>query len=92
VKLNLLEATSLKPDYLKLNPTASWPTLALTERSSSIQPSSAEYLDEVEPELTSRDTRRARPHAALMHFIDEMPAAAVPCPPSNLASCRAFRR
>jgi glutathione S-transferase len=87
VRLNLLEGDQLKPNYLKINPNGVVPTLdhngAIVTDSTVI----TEYLDEVSlagsftPE---NPVARARMRA-LMHFIDEMPAAAVRVPTFNLA-------
>jgi len=94
VKLNLLEGDQLKPDYLKLNPNGVVPTLdhdgAIIVDSLVI----AEYLDEVAPENSftpDGPLRRARMRA-LMHFIDEMPAAAVRVPTFNLAFLPSFQK
>ncbi|MGA8997803.1 MAG: glutathione S-transferase N-terminal domain-containing protein, partial [Pseudolabrys sp.] len=79
VKLNLLEGDQLKPDYLKLNPNGVVPTLdhngAIVIDSNVI----TEYLDEVAPEnsFTPEDPVERAHMRTLMHFIDEMPAAAV---------------
>ena len=77
VKLNLLDGDQLKPDYLKLNPNGVVPTLdhdgAIVTDSTVI----TEYLDEVVPENSftpENPVTRARMRA-LMHFMDEMPAA-----------------
>lgn len=100
VKLNLLEGDQLKPDYLKLNPTGVVPTLdhdgAIVIDSNVI----TEYLDEVAPDnsFTPEDPVARARMRSLMHFIDEMPAAAVRVPTFNLAflpnfqkmSCEAF--
>ena len=93
VKLNLLEGDQLKPDYLKLNPNGVVPTLdhdgAIVTDSSVI----AEYLDEVEPDasFTPEDPVRRARMRTLMHFIDEMPAAAVRVPTFNLAFLPKFQ-
>ena len=87
VKLNLLAGDQLKPDYLKLNPNGVVPTLdhdgAIVIDSTVI----TEYLDEVAPQVsfTPEDPVARARMRALMHFIDEMPAAAVRCPTFNLA-------
>ena len=94
VKLNLLEGDQLKPDYLKLNPNGVVPTLdhdgAIVTDSTVI----TEYLDEVVPEATfTPETPLARARMrALMHFIDEMPAAAVRVPTFNLAFLPSFQK
>jgi len=94
VKLNLLEGDQLKPDYLKLNPNGVVPTLdhdgAIVIDSTVI----TEYLDEVEPEesFTPEDPVRRARMRALMHFIDEMPAAAVRVPTFNLAFLPSYQK
>ncbi|MSO66997.1 MAG: glutathione S-transferase family protein [Pseudolabrys sp.] len=94
VKLNLLEGDQLKPDYLKLNPNGVVPTLdhdgAIVTDSTVI----TEYLDEVEPSASfTPESSVARAHMrALMHFIDEMPAAAVRVPTFNLAFLPSFQK
>lgn len=94
VKLNLLEGDQLKPDYLKLNPNGVVPTLdhdgAIIIDSTVI----IEYLEEIAPSGTftpENAVERARMRA-LMHFIDEMPAAAVRVPTFNLAFLPTFRK
>jgi len=94
VKLNLLEGDQLKPDYLKLNPNGVVPTLdhdgAIVIDSTVI----TEYLDEVAPQESftpESPVERARMRA-LMHFIDEMPAAAVRVPTFNLAFLPSFQK
>lgn len=88
VKLNLLEGDQLKPEYLKLNPNGVVPTL---DHDGNIVIDSSviiEYLDEVVPEEENFTPRApvARAHMrSLMHFIDEMPAAAIRVPTFNLA-------
>jgi glutathione S-transferase len=87
IKLNLLDGDQLKPEYLKLNPNGVVPTLdhdgAIVTDSTVIM----EYLDEVEPDasFTPEDPVKRARMRALMHFIDEMPAAAVRVPTFNLA-------
>ncbi|HME29078.1 MAG TPA: glutathione S-transferase N-terminal domain-containing protein [Pseudolabrys sp.] len=94
VKLNLLEGDQLKPDYLKLNPNGVVPTLdhdgAIIIDSNVI----TEYLDEVAPgsRFTPEDPVRRARMRALMHFIDEMPAAAVRVPTFNLAFLPSFQK
>jgi glutathione S-transferase len=94
VKLNLLEGDQLKPDYLKLNPNGVVPTLdhdgAVVIDSTVI----TEYLDEVSPAASfTPENPVARAHMrALMHFIDEMPAAAVRVPTFNLAFLPSFQK
>ena len=93
VKLNLLEGDQLKPDYLKLNPNGVVPTLdhdgAIVIDSTVI----TEYLDEVEPapSFTPEDPVKRARMRALLHFIDEMPAAAVRVPTFNLAFLPKFQ-
>ena len=94
VKLNLLEGDQLKPDYLKLNPNGVVPTLdhggAIVIDSTVI----TEYLDEVAPQASftpESPVERARMRA-LMHFIDEMPAAAVRVPTFNVAFLPSFQK
>jgi glutathione S-transferase len=87
IKLNLLEGDQLKPDYLRMNPNGVVPTL---DHDGNIVIDSnviAEYLDEVEPaqSFTPEDPVRRARMRSLMHFIDEMPAAAVRVPTFNLA-------
>jgi glutathione S-transferase len=88
VKLDLLAGDQLKPDYLALNPNGVVPTL---DHDGAIVTDSAviiEYLDEVIPEpahFTPRDPVTRAKMRALLHFIDEMPAAAVRVPTFNLA-------
>ncbi len=88
VKLDLLAGDQLKPDYLALNPNGVVPTLdhdgAVVIDSSVI----IEYLDEVAPEpknFTPHDPVLRAKMRSLMHFMDEMPAAAVRVPTFNLA-------
>jgi len=94
VKLNLLEGDQLKPEYLKLNPNGVVPTL---DHDGDIVIDSTvitEYLDEVAPEQSftpESPVKRARMRA-LMHFIDEMPAAAVRVPTFNLAFLPSFQK
>ncbi len=93
VKLNLLEGDQLKPDYLKLNPNGVVPTLdhdgAIVTDSTVI----TEYLDEVAPQdgfTPENPVTRARMRA-LMHYMDEMPAASVRVPTFNLAFLPKFQ-
>jgi glutathione S-transferase len=94
VKLNLLEGDQLRPDYLKLNPNGVVPTL---DHDGDIVIDSTvitEYLDEVVPQASftpESPVARARMRA-LMHFIDEMPAAAVRVPTFNLAFLPTFQK
>ena len=88
IKLDLLAGDQLKPDYLALNPNGVVPTL---DHDGSIVIDSSvicEYLDEVAPkplDFTPHDPVLRAKMRALMHFIDEMPAAAVRVPTFNLA-------
>jgi glutathione S-transferase len=88
IKLDLLAGDQLKPGYLKLNPNGVVPTL---DHDGQIVIDSAvigEYLDEIapEPECFTPQPPLARARMrALMHFIDEMPAAAIRVPTFNLA-------
>lgn len=95
VKLNLLAGDQLKPDYLKLNPNGVVPTLdhdgKIVIDSSVIM----EYLDEIAPEtqdFTPHDPVARAWMRALMHFIDEMPAAAIRVPTFNLAFLPTFAK
>ncbi len=94
VKLNLLAGDQLKPDYLKLNPNGVVPTLdhdgAIVIDSTVI----TEYLDEValQVSFTPEDPVARARMRALMHFIDEMPAAAVRFPTFNLAFLPGFQK
>ncbi len=88
IKLDLLAGDQLKPDYLALNPNGVVPTLdhdgAIVIDSCAIM----EYLDEVAPappNFTPRHPVARARMRALMHFIDEMPGAAVRVPTFNLA-------
>ena len=93
VKLNLLEGDQLKPEYLKLNPNGVVPTL---DHDGSIVTDSTvitEYLDEVAPQdsfTPENPVARARMRA-LMHYMDEMPAASVRVPTFNLAFLPKFQ-
>jgi glutathione S-transferase len=88
IRLDLLAGDQLKVDYLKLNPNGVVPTL---DHDGQIVIDSAvigEYLDEIapEPECFTPQSPLARARMrALMHFIDEMPAAAIRVPTFNLA-------
>ena len=88
VKLDLLAGDQLKPDYLKMNPNGVVPTLVHDGNVVIDSNVIAEYLDEVQPETANftpeEPVLRARMRT-LMHFIDEMPAAAVRVPTFNLA-------
>ncbi len=93
VKLNLLEGDQLKPDYLKLNPNGVVPTLDHDGQIVFDSTVITEYLDEVEPKESftpENPVKRARMRS-LMHYIDEMPAAAVRVPTFNLAFLPRFK-
>jgi glutathione S-transferase len=88
IKLDLLAGDQLKPDYLKLNPNGVVPTLdddgAIVFDSAVIM----EYLDEIAPspvDFTPHDPVVRARMRSLLHFMDEMPAAAVRVPTFNLA-------
>ena len=93
VKLNLLEGDQLKPEYLKLNPNGVVPTLDHDGQIVIDSNVIIEYLDEVEPEasFTPEDPVKRAHMRTLMHFIDEMPAAAVRVPTFNLAFMPKFK-
>ena len=94
VKLNLLDGDQLKPGYLKLNPNGVVPTLdhdgEIIVNSNVI----TEYLDEVAPDrsFTPEDPVARARMRGLMHYIDEMPAAAVRVPTFNLAFLPSFQK
>ena len=95
VRLDLLAGDQLKPDYLAMNPNGVVPTLvhdgAVVIDSTVI----TEYLDEIAPEpahFTPEDAVLRARMRALMHFIDEMPAAAVRVPTFNLAFLPRFAK
>jgi len=94
VHLNLLAGDQLSPGYLKLNPNGVVPTLdhdgkVIVDSSVILQ-----YLDELVPEpgFTPTSAFARAQMRALMHFIDEMPAAAVRVPSFNLAFLPGFQR
>ena len=93
VKLNLLEGDQLKPDYLKLNPNGVVPTLDHDGQIVTDSTVITEYLDEVAPEksFTPEDPVKRARMRTLMHFADEMPAAAVRVPTFNLAFLPRFQ-
>ncbi len=94
IRLNLLEGDQLKPEYLRINPNGVVPTLdhdgAIVIDSTVI----TEYLDEVVPQngFTPEDPVLRARMRALMHYVDEMPAAAVRVPTFNLAFLPTFRK
>ena len=94
VRLNLLAGDQLKPDYLKLNPNGVVPTLDHDGQIVTDSTVITEYLDEVEPEesFTPEDPVKRARMRSLMHFIDEMPAAAVRVPTFNLAFLPNFQK
>jgi glutathione S-transferase len=94
VRLNLLAGDQLEPDYLKLNPNGVVPTLDHDGEIVIDSTVITEYLDEIEPATTFTPASPvARAHMrALMHFIDEMPAAAVRVPTFNLAFLPNFQK
>jgi glutathione S-transferase len=93
VKLNLLAGDQLKPDYLKLNPNGVVPTLDHDGQIVIDSNVIIEYLDEVAPDasFTPEDPAKRAHMRSLMHFIDEMPAAAVRVPTFNLAFLPKFK-
>jgi glutathione S-transferase len=95
VKLDLMAGDQLHPDYLKMNPNGVVPTLLHDGNVITDSNVITEYLDEVAPEPVSftpeEPVERARMRA-LMHFIDEMPAAAVRVPTFNLAFLPRFAK
>ena len=94
VRLNLLQGDQLKPDYLKLNPNGVVPTLDHDGQIVTDSTVITEYLDEIEPAKTfTPSSPVARAHMrALMHFIDEMPGAAVRVPTFNLAFLPSYQK
>jgi glutathione S-transferase len=95
VRLDLLAGDQLKPEYLKMNPNGVVPTLVHDGEIVIDSNVITEYLDEVEPDPVSftpeEPVLRARMRT-LMHFIDEMPAAAVRVPTFNLAFLPRFAK
>jgi glutathione S-transferase len=94
VRLNLQAGDQLKPDYLKLNPNGVVPTLDHDGQIVIDSTVITEYLDEVAPErsFTPEDPVKRAHMRALMHYIDEMPAAAVRFPTFNLAFLPGFQK
>ena len=94
VRLNLQAGDQLKPDYLKLNPNGVVPTLDHDGQIVIDSTVITEYLDEVVPQhsFTPEDPVERAHMRALMHFIDEMPAAAVRFPTFNLAFLPGFQK
>lgn len=94
VRLNLLAGDQLKPEYLEMNPNGVVPTLDHDGQIVIDSTVITEYLDEVAPDESFTPASaigRARMRA-LMHFIDEMPAAAVRVPTFNLAFLPSFQK
>lgn len=94
VKLNLLEGDQLKLDYLKLNPNGVVPTLDHDGQIVIDSTVITEYVDEIAPDNSftpENPVERARMRT-LMHYIDEMPAAAVRVPTFNLAFLPSFQK
>jgi glutathione S-transferase len=94
VEINLSAGDQLKPDYLKLNPNGVVPTLDHDGQIVIDSTVITEYLDEIEPEnsFTPEDPVRRARMRTLMHFIDEMPAAAVRVPTFNLCYVPNFKK
>jgi glutathione S-transferase len=95
VKLDLLAGDQLKPDYLAMNPNGVVPTLVHDREVVIDSNVITEYLDEVHPEpasFTPEEPAKRAHMRALMHFIDEMPAAAVRVPTFNLAFLPRFAK
>jgi glutathione S-transferase len=94
VDLNLAAGDQLKPDYLKLNPNGVVPTLDHDGQIVIDSTVIIEYLDEVEAEksFTPEDPVKRARMRALMHYIDEMPAAAVRVPTFNLCYVPGFQK
>lgn len=93
IHLNLLAGDQLSPDYLKLNPNGVVPTLDHDGQIVTDSTVITEYLDEVAPRSSFTPTAAIdRAHMrALMHYVDEVPAAAVRVPTFNLAFLPGFR-
>jgi glutathione S-transferase len=94
VHLNLLAGDQLAPGYLALNPNGVVPTLDHDGQIITDSTVITEYLDEVVPRNSftpASPVERARMRS-LMHFMDEMPAAAVRVPTFNLAFLPGFRK
>lgn len=94
IKLNLLAGDQLKPEYLQLNPNGVVPTLDHDGRIIIDSNVITEYLDEVEPAASFTPASPVtRAHMrSLMHFMDEMPGAAVRVPTFNLAFLPGFQK
>jgi glutathione S-transferase len=94
VNLNLQAGDQLTPEYLKLNPNGVVPTLDHDGRIVIDSSAIIEYLDEIAPEVsfTPEDPVERARMRALMHYIDEMAAAAVRVPTFNLAFLPGFQK
>ena len=94
VEINLSAGDQLKPDYLKLNPNGVVPTLDHDGQIVIDSNVITEYLDEVEPNksFTPEDPVKRAHMRTLMHYIDEMPAAAVRVPTFNLCYVPNFKK
>lgn len=94
IHLNLLAGDQLTREYLALNPNGVVPTLDHDGQIIIDSTVITEYLDEVVPQNSFTPTLAVeRAHMrALMHFIDEMPAAAVRVPTFNLAFLPGFQK
>jgi glutathione S-transferase len=94
VELNLSAGDQVKPDYLMLNPNGVVPTLDHDGQIVTDSTVITEYLDEVEPEtsFTPEDPVARARMRALMHYIDEMPAAAVRVPTFNLCYVPGYQK
>jgi glutathione S-transferase len=94
IKLDLFAGDQLEPEYLALNPNGVVPTLDHDGRIIIDSTVITEYLDEVEPDnsFTPRSAFGRAEMRALMHYIDELPAAAVRVPSFNLAFLPSFQR
>jgi glutathione S-transferase len=94
VEINLSAGDQLRPDYLKLNPNGVVPTLDHDGQIIIDSTVITEYLDEIEPgkSFTPEDPVRRARMRTLMHYIDEMPAAAVRVPTFNLCYVPGFRK
>lgn len=94
VEINLQAGDQLEPDYLKLNPNGVVPTLDHDGQIIIDSTVITEYLDEIKPDnsLTPEDPVQRARMRALMHYIDEMPAAAVRVPTFNLCYVPGFQK
>jgi glutathione S-transferase len=94
VELNLSVGDQVKPDYLKLNRNGVVPTLDHDGQIVIDSNVITEYLDEVAPEksFTPENPVKRAAMRTLMHYIDEMPAAAVRVPTFNMAFLPGFQK